>query len=162
MGDFRNDEGNRFGGDQRGGFGGRDRRPVTMHQATCAECGKQCEVPFRPSDGKPVYCNACFGARKSSGNVSSNRGPARTDFGSGAGKGSCDDIKKQLVILNQKMDRLIKAAEVISGTKPVSVQANVLKEAKPAPVQQKDKQAVKSVPGTKQKKEVKKKTKKKK
>jgi len=31
-----------------------------MHQATCANCGKSCEVPFRPTGNKPVYCRECF------------------------------------------------------------------------------------------------------
>ncbi len=31
-----------------------------MHSATCANCGKQCEVPFRPTGGKPVFCRDCF------------------------------------------------------------------------------------------------------
>ena len=33
-------------------FGG----PREMHKATCAECGVECEVPFKPTEGKPVYC----------------------------------------------------------------------------------------------------------
>jgi len=46
--------GDRFGG--RRGFGG----PREMHKATCADCGKECEVPFKPTEGKPVYCRDCF------------------------------------------------------------------------------------------------------
>ena len=37
-----------------------------MHRATCADCGKSCEVPFRPSNDKPVYCSQCFGKGGSS------------------------------------------------------------------------------------------------
>ena len=40
----------------------RDTRP--MHKAVCADCGKNCEVPFRPSGDRPVYCKNCFTARK--------------------------------------------------------------------------------------------------
>lgn len=48
--------------DRSGGRGDRDsRRPTTMFQATCADCGKKCEVPFRPTGDRPVYCSACFG-----------------------------------------------------------------------------------------------------
>ena len=39
----------------RGGFGSRE-----MHKATCAECGNECEVPFKPTEGKPVYCQECY------------------------------------------------------------------------------------------------------
>jgi CxxC-x17-CxxC domain-containing protein len=31
-----------------------------MHEVTCAKCGVRCEVPFRPTKGKPVYCSDCF------------------------------------------------------------------------------------------------------
>lgn len=29
-------------------------------KATCADCGKFCELPFKPSNGRPVYCRDCF------------------------------------------------------------------------------------------------------
>ncbi|MFH1506698.1 MAG: CxxC-x17-CxxC domain-containing protein [archaeon] len=35
-----------------------------MHKATCAECGCECEVPFKPTEGKPVYCKECFSKRR--------------------------------------------------------------------------------------------------
>ncbi|MFC1662886.1 CxxC-x17-CxxC domain-containing protein [Patescibacteria group bacterium] len=35
-----------------------------MFQATCSNCGQKCEVPFRPTGGKPVLCNNCFGQQK--------------------------------------------------------------------------------------------------
>ena len=52
--------GGRFGGNRGGGRFGRDRPPREMHKATCAECGKECEVPFKPNGQKPVYCDECF------------------------------------------------------------------------------------------------------
>ena len=64
MGKF-NKRDNNFGGrggdrssDRRGGFGGSG--GGMMHQATCSECGKSCEVPFKPTGEKPIYCNDCF------------------------------------------------------------------------------------------------------
>ena len=41
-----------------------DRRPREMHKATCAECKKECEVPFKPTEGKPVYCKECYANKK--------------------------------------------------------------------------------------------------
>lgn len=35
-----------------------------MHKAKCAECGKECEVPFKPEEGRPVYCQECFRKRR--------------------------------------------------------------------------------------------------
>ena len=31
-----------------------------MHKAVCADCGKDCEVPFKPTEGRPVYCRDCY------------------------------------------------------------------------------------------------------
>lgn len=38
--------------------------PREMHKATCAECNSPCEVPFKPTEGKPVYCKDCYMKRK--------------------------------------------------------------------------------------------------
>lgn len=36
-----------------------------MYEATCAECGQVCKIPFKPrEDGRPVYCSNCFAAKK--------------------------------------------------------------------------------------------------
>jgi len=34
--------------------------PRQMFNATCAKCGKPCQVPFEPKGDRPVYCNDCF------------------------------------------------------------------------------------------------------
>lgn len=47
------------GGSHRGG----DRE---MFSATCAACGKSCQVPFQPSGEKPVYCSDCFQGQRNS------------------------------------------------------------------------------------------------
>jgi CxxC-x17-CxxC domain-containing protein len=33
------------------------------HQIVCDRCGQAADVPFRPTPGRPVYCNDCFRAR---------------------------------------------------------------------------------------------------
>lgn len=43
---------------------GQDRGERTLHKAVCADCGNECEVPFRPSQDRPVYCRECFSKRK--------------------------------------------------------------------------------------------------
>jgi len=56
--------------ERRGGFGGQrrsggfNRGPREMHKAVCADCGKECEVPFKPSGDRPVYCRDCFQKHK--------------------------------------------------------------------------------------------------
>ena len=147
MGDFKQDRGARSGGSREGGFsrrdggrpsfpkkswggsGGRDRGPVTMYQAVCDQCGKPCEVPFRPTHGKPVYCDICFRSKREAEN---SRGggrlsiPVKTNMESNVSKGNNDELK-QLEILNEKMDKLIKAVEAITNTKPLVVKKKAKK-----------------------------------
>jgi CxxC-x17-CxxC domain-containing protein len=47
----------------RGGFNRGQRPQREMHPATCASCGTQTQVPFRPSGDRPVYCSDCFSNR---------------------------------------------------------------------------------------------------
>ena len=126
MGNF-NDRGGR-GGDRRGGGGfnrggdrggrgggfNRDRgeRP-TMHKAVCDTCHKDCEVPFRPTGNKPIFCSDCFskqgggGDRPRFGGGDRDRKP-RFESGGGSSDNS-KDILKGIKTLNYKMDELIKA-----------------------------------------------------
>ena len=46
------------------GSRGFDRSPRKMHKTVCADCGKECEVPFQPKRDRPVYCRECFVKRK--------------------------------------------------------------------------------------------------
>ena len=50
------------GGGFRGGGGGFG--PREMHKAVCSDCGQECEVPFKPAEGKPVYCRDCYQKHK--------------------------------------------------------------------------------------------------
>jgi len=43
-----------------GGYGGGGYRQRQMYPAVCAACGKDCQVPFEPRNGRPVYCSDCY------------------------------------------------------------------------------------------------------
>lgn len=43
------------GGPPRGGGGDRP-----MYDVTCSSCGQPTQVPFQPTEGRPVYCRDCF------------------------------------------------------------------------------------------------------
>ena len=60
--DDRGEGSGRRGGSGGGGFGG----PREMSDATCSECGQPCQVPFKPTEGRPVYCRDCFAKRRPS------------------------------------------------------------------------------------------------
>jgi len=85
---------------KRGGFG-RGRRSDSgrrsskeMHSVKCDKCGKMCEVPFKPTTSKPVYCSDCF--RKDD----SSRSRSKPSFG------------KELDLINQKLDRIMEELEI--------------------------------------------------
>ncbi len=122
-----------FGGPKRwsgNDRGGRDDRPTEMFKAVCSECGNSCEVPFRPSGDKPVFCNDCFGKKKNDmgGAPRNDRGP-RTDFaprppahGPAHGPVGGDPMHKQMEAINSKLDRLIKLMEGTAVVKPAKVE----------------------------------------
>ena len=118
MGNFRREGGRGgFGGGSRSGgssfggrgggrgrdFGGSERRPVEMHEVTCDKCKKRCEVPFRPSGDKPVYCSDCF--RKEDNprsNFSSNNQNGSSPSGASA---------EQFNQINVKLDKILSVLE---------------------------------------------------
>lgn len=99
--------------EREGGFRGRDsgryerseRRPLEMHNATCAKCGKPCQVPFRPTGDKPVYCSDCF--RK-------NEGPSsRSNFGSrNIYRPQSGISSEQFNQINEKLDKIMKFLKI--------------------------------------------------
>lgn len=145
MGNFQRDD-NRGGGFRGGNGGGRpsfgggnrggDRGPVTMHKAVCDECHKSCEVPFRPSGDKPIYCSDCFGSKRGNDDRGprrdfNDRGPKKdfndrpassqsSSFAKPASTGMGNDMSKQLSEMNSKLDRLIKAIEKFPQPKTVA------------------------------------------
>ncbi|MFA5368958.1 MAG: CxxC-x17-CxxC domain-containing protein, partial [Candidatus Paceibacterota bacterium] len=75
----------------------RDQRPrfqdKKMFDAICATCGKRFELPFRPTEDRPVYCKDCF--------------DKNGDFSNKSSKTS-DQYKDQFDALNAKLDRILK------------------------------------------------------
>ena len=53
-----------YGGGGGGSYGGNGGGQRQFYPATCSECGKDTEVPFQPTPGKPVYCRDCFQSRR--------------------------------------------------------------------------------------------------
>jgi CxxC-x17-CxxC domain-containing protein len=73
----------------RGFRGGDDRfEKPRLFEATCAGCGKTCQVPFKPNGSKPVYCRDCF---KKDGTMSAPSRFAKSSFG---GPRSADTLER--------------------------------------------------------------------
>lgn len=110
MGNF--DGGQRGGGrsfGRRDSGGGRFDRPREMTKVTCSNCGKETEVPFKPTGDRPVYCRECFekmgGAEpRRSFNRNDSRPPFRRDENRSQGSSN----NAQLDQINAKLDQLIK------------------------------------------------------
>ncbi len=130
MGNFNKDRGSRGGGSgggfgggrsfgggggSRGGFGGRDGGRPPMHDAVCGKCGQDCQVPFRPTGERPVFCSNCFDR--------SDRPERPTRFGSDenrsarpsfdrapeAPRAHAGEYKAQFEMLNNKLDKILRA-----------------------------------------------------
>lgn len=94
------------GGSDRGrDFGGsrnsRSYDKKEMFSAICDECGKECEVPFKPSSDKPIYCSKCFETKGgNSKNDRSHGGNVNNDM---------------LETINTKLDRILELLEPKKG-----------------------------------------------
>ncbi|MBT3304437.1 hypothetical protein HN592_03240 [Candidatus Woesearchaeota archaeon] len=67
-----------------------NRRDFEKTRVTCDGCGESCEVPFKPTSNKPVFCSDCF--RKEGKGPGSSKGPDLSD-------------------INRKLDRIIALLE---------------------------------------------------
>jgi len=80
-GDGYSSGGSSWGGESSGG-GDYQRRPQReMHTIVCSSCGNEAQVPFLPTEGKPVYCSDCY--RQQGGNAGGGRsGGGSRSYGS--------------------------------------------------------------------------------
>lgn len=139
----------RFGSQNSGGFN-------QMHDATCADCGGDCKVPFMPTSGKPVYCSNCFekrgngngdsrrpsfGDRQDRPNFSEKRNfsdkksfAPRTDRNQDNYNKPTENFVKQFETLNAKLDAVLallaekEVAPVTKKTKSVEIAPAIIPE----------------------------------
>ena len=100
--------GRSFGGN-RGGFGGgRGREDRQMFSAICDKCGAECELPFRPTGEKPVYCSNCFEKTGGRDGGERNFGGNNRRFESRDTKDySQDNTRAEIEAINQKLDKIL-------------------------------------------------------
>ena len=73
--------------DYRGGSSSTGERQ--MYPAVCAQCGKETEVPFKPTGDRPVYCSDCYQQQRGgSSSRGSSYGGGRSSGGGGGGRSS--------------------------------------------------------------------------
>ncbi len=108
-----------FGGDRRsdrGGFGA-----PTMHKAKCDGCGNMAELPFKPTGDKPVFCSACFSAKREESGGGDRRdsrggdrkpsfgGDRRNDRDRRPAGGDVSGLAQKVDALHAKMDKILKS-----------------------------------------------------
>lgn len=148
------------------GFGGRDGGRPAMHKVVCSECGKDCEVPFRPTGNRPIFCSTCFETQKGGSSDRANKNSfSRPSFDRGSRKmfeavcgkcgGECqvpfqptpgkpvfcnncfekggstggrntEHYKEQFEVINLKLEKIMKALNI--GSVPVIAEKKVEKE----------------------------------
>ena len=133
-------------------FGGRDSKRLSLFDAVCDECGRDCQVPFKPSGEKPVYCSDCFDKKRNQSGDSrqSDRRdyprprfeerrsfPPAVDTVKSTGSQLNGQILEQLRSLNSKLDKIISVLEPktavpqVSETKAKKPKASKKKAIKP-------------------------------
>lgn len=141
MQNFRSDNRTRDRKDfSRGSFGGRDSRRPVLFSAVCDECGKDCQVPFKPSGDKPIYCSECF---EKKGGRDSNRSGQRDfrgrNFGDrnhGRPQNNISDrsvtlITDKIDTLNSKLDKILSLLSATGEKKPKPAEGKTAKSQKP-------------------------------
>lgn len=100
------------------GSSGRKDSGFELHHAICDKCGIECDVPFKPTGNKPIYCRTCFraGASESGGRSNSydrersnnfdRRPEPRDKFESK--NTSSEDLDR----INRKLDKIMKALKI--------------------------------------------------
>jgi CxxC-x17-CxxC domain-containing protein len=76
-------------------------RTLEMTDAVCDKCGKECQVPFRPTRGKPIYCRDCF-------NKGESAEPRRSEPRAEMPENKSDDLQQ----INRKLDKIMKALKI--------------------------------------------------
>lgn len=114
-------------GGSRGGFGGGNRggfEKKQMHKATCSDCGNSCEVPFRPTGERPIYCSNCFGRHREDAPQRQNSGPRNFEKQNFDNRSHGDTFRKDMPVrqeyrpdtqtkdalekINNKLERILK------------------------------------------------------
>ena len=93
----------RFSGSNKRAPNRRDSSRLEMTKVTCDSCKEKCEVPFKPTSNKPIYCENCF--KKDSSPRSSSRSGPRASSNS-------NDLSKEIKKINKKLDIILKALKL--------------------------------------------------
>ena len=73
-------------------------KDLEMFDIICDKCGKNSQVPFKPTSSKPVFCRDCFRRNDNSDSKASS--------------GKSAHPSQELVEINNKLDKIMKALNI--------------------------------------------------
>jgi CxxC-x17-CxxC domain-containing protein len=93
---------------------GRRESSFELHHATCDKCGRECDVPFKPTGGKPIYCRSCFRQNSESPDRGSFDNRSRDRFETRVPERSAPNPHQstELDKINKKLDKIMKALKI--------------------------------------------------
>ena len=99
----------------------------TRHHATCHQCGKSTMVPFRPTQGKPVYCQSCFKTHRQGLPTTPNATISNTPPKSRSGKQQSSPTTPDVLFSDMPLNPQTKAAIArMSITQPTPIQQKAI------------------------------------
>jgi CxxC-x17-CxxC domain-containing protein len=102
-----------------------------MFKVRCAECGKETEVPFRPTGDRPVYCRDCFADKQDDGprDFKKKDFSRRREGGAPESNKGIDNLKAEVHLLHKKIDSLTGMIEKLSTSVTGEIQRESVRDA---------------------------------
>jgi CxxC-x17-CxxC domain-containing protein len=118
-------------------FGDKKKAGSMMHKTICSKCSKECEVPFRPTGNRPVYCKECFQTMRPEATRPDNNFSRHPNFERRSGEGNRfaqqPQYKEQFESLNVKLDKILEILEskaaISADVKAVEIKIPKVKKA---------------------------------
>jgi len=82
-----------------------DQKSHKLYPAVCDNCGNNCEVPFKPTSDKPIYCSQCFGDKRSSNRRHTSGKPVQHSHLQT--NPDVKNLEKKLTQLEEKVDKIL-------------------------------------------------------
>lgn len=104
-----------------------------MHDATCSSCGKDCQVPFRPTGSRPIFCSICFDKQGNKGSEEfGEKSYGKPRFGDKRKREfqkenavfdtkNAEHLKMEFSKLHAKLDTILHALETRAVSTPVEI-----------------------------------------
>lgn len=88
-------------------FGKRTTNKQDLFKVICSKCGKECEVPFKPTNNKPIFCRECF--KKPEGYQSRDFEPKKEEKTANLDElnGRFDGLEERFDELDEKLTKIL-------------------------------------------------------